>query len=45
MYSEFGGEIEVKWPLGRSGVNGRIILKCIFKTWNGEHGLDLYGSE
>jgi hypothetical protein len=22
-------------------VDGRIILKWIFKTWDGEHGLDL----
>jgi hypothetical protein len=21
-------------------VDGRIILKCIFNTWDGEHGLD-----
>jgi hypothetical protein len=25
-----------KRPLGRQGVAGRIILKRIFKTWNGE---------
>jgi hypothetical protein len=22
------------------GVDGRIILKCIFKNWDGGHGLD-----
>jgi len=22
------------------GVDGRVILKCIFKKWDGEHGLD-----
>jgi hypothetical protein len=25
-------------------VDGRIILKCIFKKWDGGYGLDWYGS-
>ena len=27
------------------GVDGRIILKCIFEKWNGRHGLDRSGSK
>jgi len=27
------------------GVDGRIILKLIFRKWNGGHGLGLSGSE
>jgi len=26
------------------GVDGRIILRWIFRKWDGEHGLDWYGS-
>ena len=29
------GRPEGKRPLRRPGVNGRIILKCVFKNWNG----------
>jgi hypothetical protein len=30
--------------LGDPGVDGRIILKWILKTWDGGHGLDWAGS-
>jgi len=26
------------------GVNGRIIIQCIFKKWDARHGLDCTGS-
>ena len=26
------------------GIDGRIILKCIYETWDGVHGLDQSGS-
>jgi hypothetical protein len=31
---------EGRRPLGRLGVDGEIILKWIFKKWDGGHGLD-----
>jgi hypothetical protein len=34
------GRPEGKRPLGRTGIHGRILLKLIFKKWNGRHGLD-----
>jgi hypothetical protein len=30
--------------MGDPGVDGRIIVKCIFKKWGGGHGLDWAGS-
>jgi hypothetical protein len=27
-----------------TGIDGRVILKCIFKTWDRRHGLDRLGS-
>jgi hypothetical protein len=26
------------------GVDGRIILRCIFRKWDGGQGLDCFGS-
>jgi len=33
-----------KRPLGKPGLDGKIILKLIFEMWDGEHGLDWAGS-
>jgi len=34
-----------RYHLGEPGIDGRIILKCIFKKWDGGHGRDFCGSE
>jgi len=35
------GKTEGKRPLGRPGVDDRIVLKCIFKKYDKGFGLDL----
>jgi hypothetical protein len=37
------GKSDFKRSLRRLGVYWRIILKQMFKKWDGEHGLNLYG--
>jgi len=29
-----------KGALGRRGLDGSVIMKWMFKKWNGKHGLD-----
>jgi hypothetical protein len=40
----FGGENRGRRPLGRPGVDGRIVLRSIFNKWDVVHGLDGSGS-
>jgi hypothetical protein len=35
------GRPEGKRPLGRSGIDGRVILKMILKTWDAEPWTEL----
>jgi hypothetical protein len=34
------GKLERKGQLGNPGVDGKILLKLIFKKWDGGHGTD-----
>jgi hypothetical protein len=44
-YRVLGGDrAEEKKSLGYLDIDGRIILKCIFKKWQGRHGPDWSGS-
>jgi len=40
VYTGFWWGNHLEYP----GVDGRIILRWIFKKWNGDHGLNLSGS-
>jgi hypothetical protein len=40
VYIVFVGKPEGKRPLGKTGVDGRIILRWIFRKWDGGQGLD-----
>jgi len=40
VYRALVGETEGRRPLGRPGVDGRIILKCVFNKWDAVRGLD-----
>ena len=44
VYRVLVGKSEGKRPLGRGGVDGRIILKCIFRKLDRGHGLNRSGS-
>jgi hypothetical protein len=38
------GKPEGKTPLGRHRLGGTVILRWIFRKWDGGHGLDRVGS-
>jgi hypothetical protein len=40
VYRVLAGKPEGMSPLGRQGVDGRIILRWIFRKWNVGFGLD-----
>jgi hypothetical protein len=48
MVEGIGDAIQCWWEnlrkkLGRPRVDGRIILRWIFRKWDGGHGLDIAG--
>jgi hypothetical protein len=46
MYTEYlWGNLGERHNLEDTGVDGRIILKWIFRNWGGRSGLDCSGSE
>ena len=38
------GNLRKRDPVGDPGLDGRIIIKCIFKKWDVGSGLDRAGS-
>jgi hypothetical protein len=40
----FGGELRERDHLEDTGIDGKIILRWLFKKWNEGHGLDRSGS-
>ena len=44
VYRVLVGKHEGEKPLGDPGIDGRIILRWIFRKWDGEHGLVRAGS-
>jgi hypothetical protein len=45
VYRVLVGKPEGKKPLGRPGLNGRIVLRWIFRKWDVGYGLDRAGPE
>ena len=43
-YRVLEGNLRERHRLEDPGVDGRIILRCIFRKWYGGHGLDRSGS-
>jgi len=39
------GDLTERDHLERPGIYGRIILRCIFRKWDGGHSLNSIGSE
>jgi hypothetical protein len=39
------GNLKERDHLENPGIDGRVILKWIFRKWDGGHGLDRCGSE
>jgi len=44
-YRDWWGSPRAQHDLEDPGVDGRIILRWIFRKWVGGHGLDRYGSD
>ena len=44
VYRVLVGKSEGKSHLGDPSIDGRTIIRWIFRKWDGGHGLDLSGS-